>query len=402
MATALFATGVQAEPLTYAQTLRLAENTAPSVEASLLQVEAATKAERAAGQLPDPKMSLGIENLPITGSDAGRFGAERMTMARIGVMQEVPNGARRRAAAATAIAETQMATADAQLQSRTARIAAALAWIDLAYSERQIAALDQLSARLEKLWEGQRSSVASGAARPAAGLEHLRLKAGFADRRSALVADAASSRAKLARWTGMPDPSTGGDIPMPEIAPAALHANIDDHPALALRAAEMLRAESAVAGARAAKRPDWSFDGAYGRRDPMFGDMVSAGVTFSLPFFAHSRQDPLIAARNADVQRARLLAEDMRRDLIASLDGDLAAFRMREEQWRRATGILVPAAEQTAELEIASFAAGRAGVADLGNAFTAVTDTRLDAIAREAMMVREGTRILLTYGSDPQ
>src|SRR3546814_12516288 len=69
------------------------------------------------------------------------------------------------------------------------------------------------------------------------------------------------------------------------------------------------------------KRPDWGFEVMYGRRDPMFGDMVSAGVTVSLPLFASRRQDPLIAARTAQASRARVLEEEMRREQLGRAAG---------------------------------------------------------------------------------
>lgn len=400
LATAWLASAAQAEPLTYAAALQLAERTAPALQASSLQAEAAHAAEQAAGQLPDPKLSVRIENFPVSGPNAGRWGAAEMAMTRVGVMQEVPNAGRRRAAAATARAETQMALAETDLQRRQLRVAVALAWIDLAYAERRLAVLDQLIDGLKALWEGQSAGVESGTARPAAGLEPVRLKAEFANRRSTLVAEVAQARARLTRWTGDPSPSTAGGIPHVEIQPAALRREVRDHPALAVLAASTDRADAEVAGAHAAKRPDWTFEVMYGRRDPMFGDMVSAGVTVSLPLFASRRQDPLIAARTAQASRARLLQEEMRRDLTASLESDLAAHVAHHEQWLRAKEILVPTAEQKAHLEVSSYAAARADYADLVEAFTGLADAKLDALDREATVARDGARILLTYGSD--
>jgi len=166
---ALIATTARAEPLTFAGALDLAARSAPGVQAKTLQVEASRSAARAAGALPDPKLSVGIDNFPVSGPPAGRFDADDMTMARIGFTQDIPNTARRRAATAGAGAEIGIAQAEAEAASRDVRSATALAWLDLAYAEKRIAALDQLTAGLKGLWDGQPASVASGAARPAAG-----------------------------------------------------------------------------------------------------------------------------------------------------------------------------------------------------------------------------------------
>jgi outer membrane protein TolC len=129
---------------------------------------------------------------------------------------------------------------------------------------------------------------------------------------------------------------------------------------------------------------------------------VSAGVSVSLPLFSNARQEPIIAAREIDANRVRAEREDARRALAAALEADLADHLMHHEQWGRATAVLVPAAEQRAHLETASYAAGRANFADLMDALTGLADAKLTALEREAMVARDGARIVLTYGSDDQ
>lgn len=397
---ALFATTAQAEPLTYAGALDLAARSAPSLQASALKVDAARAASRAAGRLPDPKLSVALEDFPVSGPNAGRFNRDDFTTTRVGVMQDVPNAARRRAEVSGATAEIGVAQAEAAVEQRNVRVATALAWIDLAYAERRLAALDQLVGGLKDLWSAQPASVASGASRPAVGLEPKRLQAVFADRRSELAAAVAKARAELTRWTGDPAPSTSGDAPHYEIDSAALHAGLDRHPSLLTTEAAERRAAADVDAARAATRPDWGFEVSYGRRDPMFGDMVSAGVTVTLPLFKGTRQEPLIAARTADRNRVRIEREDRRRMLVAGLDGDIADHVMHHDQWRRAVDVLVPTAEQRAHLELSSYAAGRAAFDDVRMALTDLADAKLTALEREAMVARDGARIVLTYGSD--
>ena len=389
-----------ADPLTYAGAIALAEGTAPSLQASVLQVDAARAIRHAAGRLPDPKLQLGIEGFPVSGPNAGRPGDEDFAAARVGVSQDLPNGARRRAAVAGAVADIGVAEAEVPVERRRLRVATALAWIDLAYAERRLAALDQLVGGLKGLWAAQPSSVASGASRPAAGLEPKRLQAVFADRRSELVGAIAHARAELTRWTGDPVPATSGDAAPYDIDPAALRSDLERHPSLLQKQAISRRAEAEVAAARAGRLPDWGVEASYARRDPRFGDLLSAGVTVSLPLFPGSRQEPIVAARLADRNRIRAGIEDARRALRAALDADLADHAMHHEQWRRAVDILVPTAEQRSHLELSSYAAGRAGYDDVRQALTDLADAKLTALEREASVARDGARIILTYGSD--
>jgi cobalt-zinc-cadmium efflux system outer membrane protein len=228
----------------------------------------------------------------------------------------------------------------------------------------------------------------------------VQMQASLEDRRSELVAAVTRARADLSRWTAEPAPSAAGGPPHYLIDDTTLRAALPDNPTLLVSGAAVRRAEAAVDAARASKRPDWSWEVGYQRRDPRFGDMVMAGVTFSLPIFAGSRQDPLIAARRAEAAKATAEREDTRRGLAAQLDGDLADHLMHHDQWQRTLTVVAPAAQQRADLETASYAAGAATLADVLDAMTALADAKLTALEREAMVMRDGARIMLTYGSD--
>jgi len=108
----------------------------------------------------------------------------------------------------------------------------------------------------------------------------------------------------------------------------------------------------------------------------------------------------LIAARKADASRAYAQREDARRALAAQLEGDLADHVMHHDQWMRTSTVVVPAAQQRADLETASYGAGTAGLTEVLDAMTALADAKLTALEREAMVMRDGARIVLTYGSD--
>lgn len=86
-----------AAALTLEQALQLAEQTAPSLEARAADVQAAQSSAVFAGELPDPKLTLGLQSVPIEGESRWRADRDAMTMQMIGVMQEVPNRAKRRA-----------------------------------------------------------------------------------------------------------------------------------------------------------------------------------------------------------------------------------------------------------------------------------------------------------------
>jgi outer membrane protein TolC len=397
---AVLPTAALADPLTFGEALRRATAEAPSLRARSLEVEARRSTAVSAGQLPDPKLGVGLDNFPISGPPAFGFGGDDMTMARVGIGQEVPNLAKRRARSGRAEADIGVAEADRIAEVRKVRVTTAIAWIDLAYAERRLAAIDKSLADLAEYVTPATSGVASGTARPAQMLDIRQAIAVLEDRRSEVAAEVARARATLARWTGDPGPTIEGAVPEFAIDPDKLRAAIERHPDLAAAIARVRAAEADVTVARADKRPDWGFDLAYQKRANGYGDMVSVGATVSLPLFTRRRQGPMIAASVAAEGAALAQREDVRRALLADLDGSLADHVMHHDQWIRARDTLLPLARRRVDLEIASYSSGRAMLTEVIAAQAMFTDAALQALDREAVVARDAARLVLTYGGD--
>lgn len=391
-------TALYAEPMTLDTALGLAATRAPELQAREAGIDAAQSAAIAADRLPDPKLNVALQDFPVTGPDAGRFNRDDFTMQVIGVSQDFPNPAKRRARATRAQADIGIARADEAVTAQDVRLATALAWVDLFYAKKRLKELEMLDTDLESLQSTVTGRLASGAARPAQALEPEQLRAEVNDRRSALAAEIARARAQLARFTGDPAADTAGEAPPPTVDEATLRAGIDALPRLRALDARALAADAETGLARADKRPDWSVNAAYGRREPNYGDLVTLGVTIDLPFFSKKRQDPKIAARASEATRARLDREAAKRDIAAALDADLADHRMHHEQLDNARSRLVPLAKKRAELDLSSYAAGKL---DLGTALLstlALAEAEVDALAREAEVARDAIRINNLYG----
>lgn len=387
-----------AEPLTFDAAIERAMRDAPSILASEAGVDVRRSAAVAAGRLPDPTLNVGLDNFPVSGPPAFSFTRESMTMARIGVEQPFPNPAKRNAQRDRASADIGMAEGELALETQNIRLQTALAWIDLYYAKRRLAQLQRLDESLGDLQATVSARLASGSARPAMALEPDQLRAAVNDRRSELAAEVARAKARLARFTGDPDADVAGDPPLLEVDRASLIAGIPFLPRLKALDAAVAGAEADTSLARADKRPDWRVSASYGRRDPAYGDMVSVGVSIDLPLFARGRQDPKIAASLSGETQARLTRTDAERELLAALEGDLADHEMHMARLTNARTVLVPLARRRAELDMASYAAGKL---DLGSALLsslALAEAEVDALAREADVARDAVRIHYTYG----
>jgi cobalt-zinc-cadmium efflux system outer membrane protein len=387
-----------AEPLTFDAAIERAMRDAPSILAGEAGVEAKRSASIAAGQLPDPTLNVGIDNFPVSGPPAFSFRQDSMTMGRIGVEQPFPNPAKRNAQRTRAQADIGVAEGDLAVETQNVRLETALAWIDLYYAKRRLAQLDRLIASLDDLQATVSARLASGSARPSQALEPAQLRAAVNDRRSELVAEVARAKARLAQFTGDRQADVAGDPPVLTVGRASLVAGLPSLPRLLTLDAGIRGAEADTGLARADKRPDWRVSASYGRRDPAYGDMVSVGVSIDLPIFAGKRQNPKIAASLSGETQARLTRISEERELLANLDGDLADHEMDMQRLDNARKVLVPLAKQRAELDMASYAAGKL---DLGSALLstlALAEAEIDALSREADVARDAVRINYTYG----
>ena len=400
VATLAWSSAATAAPLTFDQALDWARDTAPSLAGKTLGTDAARSAARSAGALSDPKLEFGFIGFPVSGPNAGHPERDDFSTVRVGIEQDVPNRAKRTARTGRAEADIAASEAARLGETRTVRLGAALAWVDLYFAARKLTAIDAVRASVAPLIRTTPARLASGSARPAQTTEPAQILAAFDDRRAELVADAAKARAGLTRWTGDTAPDIAGPPPTAGIDALALRARLDRLPEIRIADAAAGQADADARLARAEKRPDWSWQVGYDRRNPRFGDMLGASVKVSLPLFAKNRQDPLILARELDAQRARLDAQATARELAADLDGDLADHAMHHERLERARTILLPLAERRAALETASYSAGNASLADALLAKIAVAEARLGLLTREADVVRDAVRINLTYGSD--
>ncbi len=394
------ASAAVAAPLTFDAALAIADKSAPAISAKRADTSAASEARIAAGRLPDPKVRLGLDNYPISGPPAGRFGADNMTNASVTITQEMPSGSKRRAERARADADIDAAQAATGVQQRNVRLNTGLAWMDLYFAEKRLAALDEIDQALAPMRKSAPSQLAAGTARPAETLEAEQLTAVLGDRRADLAAAVGKARAELVRWTGDPQAEVAGEAPELGVDAAALRAAIEHHPLLQSYDAMGRQADADRDLAKAGRIPDVNFDVGYQRRNPVFGDMVTAGITISLPLWGSTRQDPMIASKLETARRVRFEREDAERSLVAQLDSDLADHVMHHDQWMRSQSTLVPLAKKRADLETASYAGGNATLANVLSALLGLAEARIEALNREAEVMRDAVRINFTYGSD--
>ena len=386
-----------AQSIAYEEALRAAVSEQPQVRARELQLEARRSVADAADELPDPRLRAGIQNLPVAGPAAFEIDRQLPTQIQVGVEQDIPNLAERHARARMAVADIDLASAQLTRAQLTARLGAGEAWISLAYTQQALNVIDEALRQIERLVPLARSAVAAGSARPAESLEIRRAVLEVEDMRTRLEGDLDAARAMLARYAAVQGAVATGAIPAADVDAKRLRATLELNPDIILAIAQVRQADARIDLARSEKRPDFGINVSYGRRDPMFGDVVSVMGSITLPIFAGRRQNPRIAAAEAEASAAQAIQLDRLRELQAQFEADLAAWRSAYRQWQRATEELLPLAQSRADLERASFAANRAELLDVIEAIKALALLQIEILEREEATVEAATTLRLTY-----
>ncbi len=369
-----FAPATQAAPVGFEQALQLAEQRSSALAARQATADGAQQARTAAGQLPDPKLAVGVENFPVTGPDRFSWNRESMTMRRVGVMQEVPNAAKRAAQRDAAGAKAERERSMLETERRAVRREAALAWLGLHFAERKLAAFGALEQQNKLLQDTLAARVTSGAASPSDALMARQDAVDLVDRRDELLAAVEQARALLKRWIGdESDLSAPGEAPDLRPDLARLLGDLDRHVELRAFSPMLAMAQADVDEARAMRQGDWGWEVAYANRARAFGDMVSFQLTFELPVSKSTRQEPVIASRQKEMERLQAERDDALRRVRSDVDAQVTELQRLERALQRQQSQTLPLAQERAQVTLASYQTGRA---DLG----AVLAARKNAI----------------------
>ncbi len=380
--------------LSFAEAREIAEHQSPRVSAQRLQIDAVESAQKAAGTLPDPKLSVGLENLPISGMDRWSLTRESMTGQRLALMQEVPNQAKRAAKVASAQARVERERAALVLQRLQIRQELGLAWIAAQAVEQREQLLTELLAENQRLQDSLPARVAGGSAQAGDLLAAQQEALALSDRRDDLQRDRSKARAMLRRWVGprADESLQGGTGPL--IHPVAqLRAELSSHAELALYPTmqSMARAESHEA--QSESRGDWSWEIAYSRRDRRWGDMVSFQVTFDLPWQKDRRQTPMIQAKQRELERLEAEQEDVARRHLQELDDSAAELQALDSQIERLKSTGLQLAQGRAELALGNYRAAKGDLGAVLGARAQVLETRLRLIDLQAQRDGVTTRL---------
>jgi outer membrane protein TolC len=371
-------------PLSLERAVAEAAGRSQLVIAADAQTRTARETAAAAGQLPDPVLKLGLNNLPIDGPDRYSVTRDFMTMRSVGVMQELTRADKRNARVRRAEREIELTQVNRQATIADLQRDTALAWLERSYQESMCELLQSQIAQAELQVQAAETLYRSGKGSQAevfaarGSVEQLRDGLAQVERRVAVAIT------QLGRWVGesaWQPLAPRAALTLPAWTEGALPQHLSQHPQIAAAAQQEAIADSEAAMARAAKSSDWSVELQYSQRGPAYSNMVSINLSVPLQWDQKNRQDRELAARLAGVDEARARREELQRAHEAEVRAMLQEWRSHDERLGRYDATLLPLATQRSEAALAAYRAG-------SGPLTAVLDARRSEIDVRAERLR--------------
>lgn len=383
-------------PLGFNEALTIAEQRSTRLAAQSAAVSAAAEQVGRATELPDPRLKIGIDNMPVSGPDAYSLTRDSMTMKRFGFMQEVPNGDKRKTRSERAARERAFESANLDAQRASLRQDTAVAWLELYFAQRSQQVLEDLVREYQLETETISAAVSGGRMAPAGAVSarsSLELARDRVLDQERVVSRARSALAALVgsdaeRAVGAPP-----DTSSLAHTPATLLSALESHPSLRIYEEREALAASEVAVASSSAKPDWGVEVSYGQRSPNFSNMLTVMVSVDLPIDTAKRQDRDVASRLSLLEQTRAQREEARRMHEAEVRAMIADWEIAGQRSRRFESVLLPLARERTGLALAAYGGGRGELGAVLEARRAETETRLSLLGTELERARAWARL---------
>tara|TARA_R110002167_G_scaffold300679_1_gene504946 strand:- start:214 stop:1674 length:1461 start_codon:yes stop_codon:yes gene_type:complete len=340
-------------PLSFEKAVKAAQKNDPWLTGNIHKQRAIESMSIAVNTLPDPKVSIGLANLPTDGFD---FGQEGMTQAKIGISQMFPRGDT--LSIKSQQLKTQSEAFPYQRKDRELKVAVTVGslWLDVYQVQQSIALIESNRSLFEQLADVAEVSYSSALGKTRqqdiirAQLELTRLE----DSLDQLEQQKNRYEGMLAQWltTFTSENSVGYDAPLeadftlhnivvsqqlPQIdllnsdlvykkswqKPGELVPYFSNHPSIVAIDKKVNATQAGIQLAKQKYKPEWGVNASYGYRsdDPLGrsrADLFSVGVSFDLPLFTENRQDKEVKSAISETEAVKTEKLLLLRQLLGS------------------------------------------------------------------------------------
>ncbi len=393
VALTFFNTAIAADTplLPLAEAQRLAVVRSRLLAAQDFAVTASREMAAAAGQLPDPVLKLGVDNLPVNGADRFSLTNDFMTMRQIGVMQEITRADKRKLRADRLEREAEKTLAEKDRATATIERDTALAWLDRYYAEAMAAVIAKQGAQARLEIQAAEGAYRSGRGNQSDIFAARSALASFDDRASEAERRVRNAKIMLVRWIGeaVDRPLAGKPVTDTiHLDPATLDTQLGHHPEIAV----LLRQEEIIATdvqiAQANKNADWSVELAYQQRGPAYSNLISVGASIPLEWNQKNRQDRELSSKLANLEQAKAEREEMLREHVAETRTMINEWLNNRERYTRFERELLPLAKNRTLAVLIAYRGGKSSLTDVLAARRNEIDVHLQALQLEADTAR--------------
>jgi len=372
----------QEAPVTLDAALQSATDRSAAMGAAQASVRASSEASVRAGQLPDPILKAGVDNLPVNGPQRFTIGQDFMTMRRIGIEQEWVSGDKRRLRSALANDVVDRERAGYLAQLVNTRQQTATAWLNAVYAKKAVSLQQELVDHMTHELEATKASYRGAKATAADVTLAQAMLAQTQDQLLKARQTLQTALIGLSRWTATPVSDVTGEPPAPQSYVSSLPPEelSQVQPVLVAASRDIAVADADTAVANSNRTPNWTWEVAYQQRGGGFSNMESVGVSIPLPIHRKNYQDRDAAEKAELGTKARLMYEDAQRQVEADIRTQSATLASGRERIANLIHSLLPAADQRVQLAAAAYRAGTGSLADTFAARRAQLDAELQVL----------------------
>ena len=406
------------------QAITLAQQNDPWLHGSRLKQSAVENRSIASGTLPDPKVSLGIMNLP---TDTWDLDQEGMTQLKVGVSQMFPRGD------SLEIKKDQLQIEYTKFpllrEDRKAKLKSQVSqlWLDAYLAQQTIKLIEDDWSLFEQMAEVAKASYSNvvGKTRQQdvirAQLEIVQLD----DRLTSQKQKLETTIARLNEWLHIYDAdrlnesfnfdaqplefSVSKELPSIQLNnPTVLKASnysrnllaqeLSNHPAILAIDIKRKASEKGIELAKQQYEPQWGVNASYAYRDNMpsgdsRADLFSVGVTFDLPLFTENRQDKQVAASIADSETIKTEKLLLTKQMISVLEKELRQLKRLSDRQSIYQEQLLKQTHDQAEASLTAYTNDDGDFAEVVRARIAELNTRISALRIDVDALKTVARI---------
>lgn len=391
-----------ATPLTLKQAEQAALSQSPEVRSLRAKTEALGQSAIASGQLSDPKLMLGVMNVPV---DTFNFNQEPMTQVQVGLMQAFPRG---RSLHYKSLQTYDLSVAELHKQ-QVMRLqvlrGVQLSWLNLYYwiqTKQIVLKQKNVFQHLVKITE---SMLANNKAQQKnvirAQLELTELDNQLLNINQQIK----TARATLGRWIGpaLAKEAAPKQLPNWLSPPTRLQFQHDlaQHPILKTDAALISSGYAGVKLAEQQYKPGFTVGVAYGFRQGRSmdaqrrSDFLTMQVSMDIPLFTHNRQDRTLRASQENLLSNEENQMSDYRQLLETLKTQYAAWQQQHQSACLYRSKLIPKAKQYAEATMTAYQNTQTDFPTLARAYVHALNTELGGL--KALVYQHIARANLLY-----